>query len=157
VWLIFSDRKISHQQIYVAPTDLRCLQSNLAIAARCPAEICGLSNHNKESVRTRNHLKPAIGNRRRPDVGAMRAGAVDFLTEPVRSADLQNAIRFAGKPMRAVRSHSIANALDTMATGLLSEALDKVTRPKLMVRPRRTTRASASTSDEVAARMKCVV
>src|SRR6266568_477807 len=36
-------------------------------------------------------------------------------------------------------------ALETIATGLLSVAPDKVTRPKLMVRPRRTTRASAST------------
>ncbi len=36
----------------------------------------------------------------------------------------------------------------TIATGLWSAALDKVTRPKLMVRPSRTTRASASTSDE---------
>ena len=53
--------------------------------------------------------------------------------------------------------HSIAKALETIATGLLSDALDKVTRPKLMVRPTRTTRASASTSDEVTARMKCVV
>src|SRR6478736_1059828 len=32
-----------------------------------------------------------------------------------------------------------------------------VTRPKLMVRPSRTTRASASTSEEDTARMKCVV
>src|SRR3979411_38636 len=30
--------------------------------------------------------------------------------------------------------HSIANALDTIATGLLSSALVRVTRPKLMVR-----------------------
>src|SRR5712664_3731333 len=57
----------------------------------------------------------------------------------------------------AAHSHSIAKALETIATGLLSPALDKVTRPKLMVRPRRTTRASASTSDDVTARMKCVV
>ena len=40
--------------------------------------------------------------------------------------------------------HSIAKALETIATGLLSVALDSVTRPKLMVRPRRTMRASAS-------------
>src|SRR6478752_4831545 len=52
---------------------------------------------------------------------------------------------------------SIANALDTIATGLLSVAESSVTRPKLMVRPSRTTRASASTSDEETARMKCVV
>ncbi len=52
---------------------------------------------------------------------------------------------------------SIANALETIATGLLSVALDRVTRPKLMVRPIRTTRASASTSDAVAGRMKCEV
>src|SRR5580698_394167 len=53
--------------------------------------------------------------------------------------------------------HSIANALETIATGLLSVALNSVTRPKLMVRPSRTTRASASTSDCVTARMKWVV
>lgn len=52
---------------------------------------------------------------------------------------------------------SIANALDTIATCLLSVAESRVTRPKLMVRPSRTTRASASTSDEETARMKCVV
>lgn len=57
----------------------------------------------------------------------------------------------------ADENYSIANALETMATGLLSVALDSVTRPKLMVRPRRTTRASASTSEEVTARMKWVV
>jgi hypothetical protein len=55
------------------------------------------------------------------------------------------------------RAHSIAKTLETIATGLLSAALDRVTRPKPMVRPSRTTRASASTSDEVMARMKCVV
>ena len=53
--------------------------------------------------------------------------------------------------------HSIANALATIATGLLSVALKSVTRPKLMVRPSRTTRASASTSAAVTARMKWVV
>ena len=42
--------------------------------------------------------------------------------------------------------HSIAKALETIATGLLSRAFVSVTRPKLMVRPSRTTRASASTS-----------
>lgn len=52
---------------------------------------------------------------------------------------------------------NIANALDTIATGLLSLADSSVTRPKLMVRPSRTTRASASTSDEETARMKWVV
>ena len=61
------------------------------------------------------------------------------------------------KATPAAYPHNIAKALVTIATGLLSVALDKVTRPKLMVRPRRTTRASASTSDEVTARMKCVV
>src|SRR4030088_3292728 len=50
---------------------------------------------------------------------------------------------------------SIVNALETIAPGLLSPALDRVMRPKLMVRPMRTTRASASTSEAVAARMKC--
>ena len=55
------------------------------------------------------------------------------------------------------RIHSIAKALETIATGLRSAALDSVTRPKLMVRPSRTTRASASTSEAVTARMKCVV
>ena len=54
-------------------------------------------------------------------------------------------------------SYSIANALETIATGLLSVAERSVTRPKLMVRPRRTTRASASTSEAETARMKCVV
>ncbi len=44
-------------------------------------------------------------------------------------------------------SGSIANALDTIATGLLSVAESSVTRPKLMVRPSLTTRASASTSE----------
>ena len=53
--------------------------------------------------------------------------------------------------------YSIANALETIATALLSAALESVTRPKLIVRPRRTTRASASTSDDATARMKCVV
>src|SRR5262245_26804067 len=53
--------------------------------------------------------------------------------------------------------YSIANALETIATGLLSVADSSVTRPKLMVRPRRTTRASASTSEAETARMKCVV
>ena len=47
-------------------------------------------------------------------------------------------------------AHSIATALETIATGLLSVALDKVTRAKLMVRPRRTARASASTDDRPA-------
>ena len=64
------------------------------------------------------------------------------------------------RPSRFKRSktnYSIANALETIATGLLSVALVSVTRPKLMVRPRRTTRASASTSEAVTARMKCVV
>jgi hypothetical protein len=55
-----------------------------------------------------------------------------------------------------IAAHSIAKALETIATGLLSAALDRVTRPKLMVRPRRTTRASASTSGDVTAGMKCV-
>jgi hypothetical protein len=54
-------------------------------------------------------------------------------------------------------SYNIANALETIATGLLSVAERSVTRPKLMVRPRRTTRASASTSEAETARMKCVV
>jgi hypothetical protein len=45
-------------------------------------------------------------------------------------------------------------ALLTIATGLLSVALDKVTRPKLMVRPRRTTRASASAAADVTARIR---
>ena len=49
------------------------------------------------------------------------------------------------------------HALDTIATCLLSVAESRVTRPKLMVRPSRTTRASASTSDAETARMKCVV
>lgn len=53
--------------------------------------------------------------------------------------------------------YSIAKALETIATGLLSVAPSSVTRPKLMVRPRRTTRASASTSEAETARMKCVV
>ena len=54
--------------------------------------------------------------------------------------------------------YSIANALETIATGLLlSVAETSVTRPKLMVRPRLTTRASASTSEDITARMKCVV
>ena len=52
---------------------------------------------------------------------------------------------------------SIAKALDTIATGLLSVADSSVTRPKLMVRPSRTTLASASTSEDETARMKCVV
>ena len=56
-----------------------------------------------------------------------------------------------------LRIHSIAKALETIATGLRSAALDSVTRPKLMVRPSRTTRASASTSEAVTARMKWVV
>ena len=34
--------------------------------------------------------------------------------------------------------YSMAKALDTIATGLLSVALDSVTRPKVMVRPSRT-------------------
>ena len=58
---------------------------------------------------------------------------------------------------RRLRDYSIANALETIATGLLSVAESSVTRPKLMVRPRRTTRASASTSEAETARMKCVV
>lgn len=53
--------------------------------------------------------------------------------------------------------HSMAKALDTIATGLLSLALSNVTRPKLMVRPSLTTRASASTSDDATAFRKCVV
>jgi hypothetical protein len=60
-------------------------------------------------------------------------------------------------PMQGGTHDSIANALETIATGLLSAAESSVTRPKLMVRPRRTTRASASTSDDITARMKCVV
>ena len=51
-------------------------------------------------------------------------------------------LRCKSGPNRPCNLHSIANALDTIATGLLSPALDKVTRPKLMVRPRRTTRAA---------------
>jgi phage baseplate assembly protein W len=54
-------------------------------------------------------------------------------------------------------SCSIAKALDTIATGLSSAALSRVTRPKLMVRPSRTTLASASTSELATARMKWVV
>jgi len=49
--------------------------------------------------------------------------------------------------MEAERFHSIAKALETIATGLLSRAFESVTRPKLMVRPSLTTRASASTYD----------
>jgi len=62
-------------------------------------------------------------------------------------------------PLRLVtlQDGSIAKALETIATGLLSVAEESVTRPKLMVRPSRTTRASASTSEAVTARMKCVV
>src|ERR1041385_7336992 len=51
----------------------------------------------------------------------------------------------------------MTKALDTIATGLLSAALSSVTRPKLMVRPSRTTRASASPSEEASAFRKCVV
>ena len=54
-------------------------------------------------------------------------------------------------------AHSIAKALEAIATGLLSVAPRSVTRPKLIVRPRRTSRASANTSDWEMARMKCVV
>ena len=68
----------------------------------------------------------------------------------------QHRQRRRGRP-RQVTQPNIANALDTIATGLLSAALESVTRPKLMVRPRRTTRASASRSEADAARMKCVV
>ncbi len=50
----------------------------------------------------------------------------------------------------SVQDGSIAKALETIATGLLSLALESVTRPKLMVRPSRTTRASASTSEAMA-------
>ena len=57
----------------------------------------------------------------------------------------------------AANAYSIAKALETIATGLLSDALESVTRPKLMVRPSRTMRASASTSEDATARMKCVV
>jgi hypothetical protein len=63
----------------------------------------------------------------------------------------------AGAAFDRNRYGNIAKALETIATGLLSVALNNVTRPKLMVRPSRTTRASASTSDFVTARMKCVV
>jgi hypothetical protein len=59
--------------------------------------------------------------------------------------------------LTTLRLYSIANALETIAIGLLSVAERSVTRPKLMVRPRRTTRASASTSEADTARMKCVV
>jgi len=64
----------------------------------------------------------------------------------------------ADAPLPTLRfRYSIANALETIATGLLSVAERSVTRPKLMVRPRRTTRASASTSEAETARMKCMV
>jgi hypothetical protein len=76
---------------------------------------------------------------------------------PRESSAAHHAARAARRAASGERAHSIANALATIATGLLSAALVSVTRPKLMVRPSRTTRASASTSDEVAARMKCVV
>lgn len=49
-------------------------------------------------------------------------------------------------PYQEPRVYSIAYALETMPTGLLSAALDSITRPKLVVRPIRTMRASASTS-----------
>jgi hypothetical protein len=73
------------------------------------------------------------------------------------SPDPSLTTRLREKRKSSVRPHSIAKALDTIATGLVSVAPNKVTRPKLMVRPKRTTRASASTSEEVTARMKCVV
>jgi len=68
-------------------------------------------------------------------------------------------IWFTNRAPPGVRSdlYSIAKALDTIATGLLSRALSRVTRPKLMVRPSRTTRASASTSADTTALRKCVV
>ena len=71
---------------------------------------------------------------------------------PIRAGPVGGAVREPAK-----RYGNIAKALETIATGLLSVALDSVTRPKLMVRPSRTTRASATTSDRVTARMKCVV
>jgi len=51
----------------------------------------------------------------------------------------------------------LQKALLTIATGLLSVALDKVTTAKAHGAPEANHRASASTSAEVTARMKCVV
>jgi hypothetical protein len=96
-WLV---SKNFHQRICVAPTDLRCLQSNPCIAARCPAEISGLSNHNTESVRASSWTQVqyrytvymisdfhSSGIKRLPTYSgaigttALELGAVDFLTK----------------------------------------------------------------------------
>src|SRR5437016_567847 len=81
---------------------------------------------------------------------------LDALISEPRCTPHDGGLRFASPP-DSLRDYSIANALETIATGLLSVAESSVTRPKLMVRPRRTTRASASTSEAETARMKCVV
>jgi hypothetical protein len=73
---------------------------------------------------------------------------------PVRLASFPTKLSYCGV---LLYPGNIANALDTIATGLLSVAESSVTRPKLIVRPSRTTFASASTSDEATGRMKCVV
>jgi hypothetical protein len=84
---------------------------------------------------------------------AKRKRAHHFVARPVIDGG-----HVANAPLPTLQFHySIANALETMATGVLSVADSSVTRPKLMVRPRRTTRASASTSEAATARMKCVV
>ena len=72
---------------------------------------------------------------------------------PVMSSDVLADARV----VRLGRTMSFGRVTLSIATGLLSVAFNSVTRPKLMVRPRRTTRASASTSDVVTARMKWVV
>ena len=84
------------------------------------------------------------------------AGELGVDAEQVRGV-LAAVAPIVGTARVASATGNIANALDTIATGLLSAAESSVTRPKLMVRPSRTTRASASTSDEDTARMKCVV
>ena len=47
--------------------------------------------------------------------------------------------------------------METIATGLPSAAPDSITWPNAIVLPSRTIRASASTSDAIAGRMKWVV
>jgi len=84
-------------------------------------------------------------------------GAVaDASNAPV-AVDSSAAQRHFMTEAKVMATNDIAKALEAIATGLLSVAPRSVTRPKLIVRPRRTSRASANTSDWEMARMKCVV
>ena len=79
---------------------------------------------------------------------------IDFI-DPSRGPGARVAVELSAESARRL-VQSIEEALATIPTGRLSEAPSSMTRPKLVLRPMRTTRASATTS-KLTGRRKCVV